>query len=81
MHGLHLLVYTDSVVSAKMFSHVFLQVALSQDDLHLLLRILMENIGEASSIQPDISPDPEIKLANVPTRSCTHDGNRYTASY
>ncbi len=29
------------------------QVALSQDDLTVLLRILMENIGEASSVQSD----------------------------
>ncbi|MCJ8738024.1 hypothetical protein PDJAM_G00030860 [Pangasius djambal] len=50
-----------------------MEVALSQDDLVLLLKILMENIGEASSIQPYISPDPGIKQANVPTRSCTHN--------
>ncbi|XP_026802978.3 intermembrane lipid transfer protein VPS13C isoform X7 [Pangasianodon hypophthalmus] len=50
-----------------------MEVALSQDDLVLLLKILMENIGEASSIQPYISPDPGIKQANVPARSCTHN--------
>ncbi|XP_017333077.2 intermembrane lipid transfer protein VPS13C isoform X1 [Ictalurus punctatus] len=46
-----------------------MEVALSQDDLVLLLNILMENIGEASSIQPYISPDPGIKQAIVPVRS------------
>lgn len=66
--------------SAKRSFHILLQVALSQDDLVLLLNILMENIGEASSIQPYISPDPGIKQANVPVRSA-HNGNRYTASY
>ncbi|XP_060797783.1 intermembrane lipid transfer protein VPS13C isoform X2 [Neoarius graeffei] len=50
-----------------------MEVALSQDDLVLLLKILMENIGEASSIQLHISPDPGIQQANVPTRSCTHN--------
>ncbi|XP_056600170.1 intermembrane lipid transfer protein VPS13C isoform X4 [Triplophysa dalaica] len=30
-----------------------MKVALSQDDLTVLLRILMENIGEASGVQPD----------------------------
>uniref|UniRef100_A0A673Z750 Vacuolar protein sorting 13 homolog C n=1 Tax=Salmo trutta TaxID=8032 RepID=A0A673Z750_SALTR len=30
-----------------------MKVALSQDDLTVLLRILMENIGEASGLQPD----------------------------
>lgn len=32
-----------------------LQVALSQDDLKMLLRILMENLGEAGGLQPDTS--------------------------
>lgn len=30
---------------------VFLQVALSQEDLKVLLQILMENLGEAGSLQ------------------------------
>lgn len=32
-----------------------LQVALSQDDLKMLLRILMENLGEAVAAQPGAS--------------------------
>lgn len=32
-----------------------LQVALSQDDLKMLLRILMENLGEAGGPQPGAS--------------------------
>lgn len=32
-----------------------LQVALSQDDLKMLLRILMENLGEAGGAQPAAS--------------------------
>ncbi|KAK3562082.1 hypothetical protein QTP86_027175 [Hemibagrus guttatus] len=47
-----------------------MEVALNQDDLVLLLKILMENIGEASSIEPDVSP---IKQTNVPTRSGTQN--------
>ncbi|KAF7703592.1 hypothetical protein HF521_022599 [Silurus meridionalis] len=50
-----------------------MEVALNQDDLVLLLKILMENISEASSVQPCVSPDPGINQANVPTRSCTHN--------
>ncbi|KAG7327785.1 hypothetical protein KOW79_009391 [Hemibagrus wyckioides] len=50
-----------------------MEVALNQDDLVLLLKILMENIGEASSIELDISPDPGIKQTTVPTRSGTQN--------
>ncbi|TSM20261.1 Vacuolar protein sorting-associated protein 13C [Bagarius yarrelli] len=41
-----------------------MEVALNQDDLVLLFKILMENIGEAVSTQPDISLDPGRKQAN-----------------
>ncbi|XP_066503943.1 intermembrane lipid transfer protein VPS13C isoform X2 [Hoplias malabaricus] len=47
-----------------------MKVSLSQDDLSVLLNILMENIGEASSIQPHISPDTAIKQTSLPGRSC-----------
>ncbi|XP_071256543.1 intermembrane lipid transfer protein VPS13C isoform X5 [Salvelinus alpinus] len=36
-----------------------MKVALSQDDLTVLLRILMENIGEASGLQPDQHTSPD----------------------
>uniref|UniRef100_A0A8K9UVB2 Vacuolar protein sorting 13 homolog C n=1 Tax=Oncorhynchus mykiss TaxID=8022 RepID=A0A8K9UVB2_ONCMY len=36
-----------------------MKVALSQDDLTVLLRILMENIGEASCLQPDQHTSPD----------------------
>ncbi|CAB1338810.1 unnamed protein product, partial [Coregonus sp. 'balchen'] len=36
-----------------------MKVALSQDDLTVLLRILMENFGEASSLQPDQHTSPD----------------------
>ncbi|XP_070297807.1 intermembrane lipid transfer protein VPS13C [Salvelinus sp. IW2-2015] len=36
-----------------------MKVALSQDDLKVLLRILMENIGEASGLQPDQHTSPD----------------------
>uniref|UniRef100_A0A9J8B4Y8 Vacuolar protein sorting 13 homolog C n=1 Tax=Cyprinus carpio carpio TaxID=630221 RepID=A0A9J8B4Y8_CYPCA len=39
-----------------------MKVALSQDDLTVLLRILMENIGEASSVQSDTPIDTEAAL-------------------
>lgn len=38
-----------------------LQVELSQDDLKVLLRILMENLGEAGSLEP-IAPRQEASL-------------------
>lgn len=40
-----------------------LQVALSQDDLKMLLRILMENLGEAGGPPPGTSrPDLALQL-------------------
>uniref|UniRef100_UPI003AAD81DF intermembrane lipid transfer protein VPS13C n=1 Tax=Centroberyx gerrardi TaxID=166262 RepID=UPI003AAD81DF len=41
-----------------------MKVALSQDDLKVLLRILMENLGEASSLQENLDP-----AASRPTES------------
>ncbi|CAK6982133.1 vacuolar protein sorting-associated protein 13C isoform X1 [Scomber scombrus] len=38
-----------------------MKVALSQDDLKVLLRILMENLGEAASLEPN-PPKPESNL-------------------
>ncbi|XP_066557958.1 intermembrane lipid transfer protein VPS13C isoform X2 [Amia ocellicauda] len=45
-----------------------MKVALSQDDLSVLLNILMENIGEAASLQsgPQVSPDTMQKLETLP---------------
>ncbi|XP_062868929.1 intermembrane lipid transfer protein VPS13C isoform X1 [Trichomycterus rosablanca] len=48
-----------------------MQVALSQDDLSVLLKILMENFGEAQNIQPYKSSDIAMKQATVPTRPPT----------
>ncbi|GAA6110095.1 vacuolar protein sorting-associated protein 13C isoform X2 [Tachysurus ichikawai] len=50
-----------------------MEVALNQDDLVLLLKILMENVGEAGGIEPDVSPNPGIKQTIVPTRSGTQN--------
>ncbi|XP_036442421.1 vacuolar protein sorting-associated protein 13C isoform X5 [Colossoma macropomum] len=49
-----------------------MKFALSQDDLTVLLNILMENIGEASSLQPHGSP---VKQADIPARARTHTGS------
>ncbi|XP_051973520.1 intermembrane lipid transfer protein VPS13C-like [Xyrauchen texanus] len=50
-----------------------MKVALSQDDLTVLLRILMDNIGEASSVQPDTPIS--FKQETVPARSRTQTGS------
>ncbi|XP_051507279.1 intermembrane lipid transfer protein VPS13C-like isoform X3 [Myxocyprinus asiaticus] len=50
-----------------------MKVALSQDDLTVLLQILMENIGEASSIQPDTPIS--YKQDSVTTRAHTQPGS------
>lgn len=49
------------------------QVALSQDDLTVLLRILMENIGEASGVQPDAQA---LKQESELIRTRTQTGER-----
>ncbi|KAI4872968.1 hypothetical protein NFI96_023652 [Prochilodus magdalenae] len=49
-----------------------MKVALSQDDLTVLLKILMENIGEASNIQPHSSPDTAVKQTVLPARVRAH---------
>ncbi|XP_053369844.1 intermembrane lipid transfer protein VPS13C isoform X1 [Clarias gariepinus] len=51
-----------------------MEVALSQDDLVLLLKILKENIGEASSNQPSIGSDMDIgiKQTNLPNKYFSH---------
>uniref|UniRef100_A0A9J8B830 Vacuolar protein sorting 13 homolog C n=1 Tax=Cyprinus carpio carpio TaxID=630221 RepID=A0A9J8B830_CYPCA len=48
-----------------------MKVALSQDDLTVLLRILMENIGEASSVQSDtpIGSEAALKQESVLVRA------------
>lgn len=58
-------------------SHMF-QVALCQDDLTVLLRILMENIGEASSLQSDTPTGSELALKqeSVLVRARTATGER-----
>ncbi|XP_021333517.2 intermembrane lipid transfer protein VPS13C isoform X4 [Danio rerio] len=48
-----------------------MKVALSQDDLSVLLRILMENIGEASDIQSDTA----LRQENVLVRARTATGS------
>ncbi|XP_072517256.1 intermembrane lipid transfer protein VPS13C isoform X4 [Salminus brasiliensis] len=50
-----------------------MKVALSQDDLTVLLKILIENIGEASSIQPHGSTDT-FKQAVTPARARMQTG-------
>jgi len=54
-------------------SHMF-QVALCQDDLSVLLRILMENIGEASSLQSDTPL--ALKQESLLVRARTATGER-----
>ncbi len=51
-------------------------MALSQDDLTVLLRILMENIGEASSVQSDtpIGSEAALKPESVLIRARTATG-------
>ncbi|XP_026067709.1 vacuolar protein sorting-associated protein 13C-like isoform X6 [Carassius auratus] len=51
-----------------------MKVALSQDDLTVLLRILMENIGEASSVQSDTPIDSALKQESVLVRARTVTG-------
>lgn len=55
-------------------------MALSQDDLTVLLRILMENIGEASSVQSDTPIGSEAALKQesvlVRARSATGEGRQ-----
>uniref|UniRef100_A0A673YFJ4 Vacuolar protein sorting 13 homolog C n=1 Tax=Salmo trutta TaxID=8032 RepID=A0A673YFJ4_SALTR len=46
-----------------------MKVALSQDDLTVLLRILMENIGEASGLQPDQHTSPDTTALKHKTTS------------
>uniref|UniRef100_A0A9J8CRL0 Vacuolar protein sorting 13 homolog C n=1 Tax=Cyprinus carpio carpio TaxID=630221 RepID=A0A9J8CRL0_CYPCA len=57
-----------------------MKVALSQDDLTVLLRILMENIGEASSVQSDTPIGSEAALKQesvlVRARTATGEGRR-----
>ncbi|XP_056317504.1 intermembrane lipid transfer protein VPS13C isoform X2 [Danio aesculapii] len=48
-----------------------MKVALSQDDLSILLRILMENIGEASEVQSDAT----LKQENALVRARTATGS------
>uniref|UniRef100_A0A8C7JHE6 Vacuolar protein sorting 13 homolog C n=1 Tax=Oncorhynchus kisutch TaxID=8019 RepID=A0A8C7JHE6_ONCKI len=45
-----------------------MKVALSQDDLTVLLRILMENIGEASGLQPDQHTNGVENTVELPER-------------
>uniref|UniRef100_A0A8C1V8U3 Vacuolar protein sorting 13 homolog C n=1 Tax=Cyprinus carpio TaxID=7962 RepID=A0A8C1V8U3_CYPCA len=54
-----------------------MKVALSQDDLTVLLRILMENIGEASSVQSDtpIGSEAALKQESVLVRARTATGS------
>ncbi|KAI2662683.1 Vacuolar protein sorting-associated protein 13C [Labeo rohita] len=54
-----------------------MKVALSQDDLTVLLRILMENIGEASSVQSDapIASEAALKQESVLVRARTATGS------
>uniref|UniRef100_A0A3B1JJN7 Vacuolar protein sorting 13 homolog C n=1 Tax=Astyanax mexicanus TaxID=7994 RepID=A0A3B1JJN7_ASTMX len=47
----------------------YCNVALSQDDLTVLLKILMENIGEAGSVQPPSSSDSAYRQTAVPIRT------------
>ncbi len=49
-------------------------MALSQDDLTVLLRILMENIGEASSVQSDTPIGSALKPESVLVRARTATG-------
>ncbi|XP_048040237.1 vacuolar protein sorting-associated protein 13C isoform X8 [Megalobrama amblycephala] len=54
-----------------------MKVALCQDDLTVLLRILMENIGEASSLQSDtlIGSEAALKQESVLVRARTATGS------
>ncbi|XP_049329631.1 intermembrane lipid transfer protein VPS13C isoform X3 [Astyanax mexicanus] len=51
-----------------------MKVALSQDDLTVLLKILMENIGEAGSVQPPSSSDSAYRQTAVPIRTRAFTG-------
>ncbi|XP_065123827.1 intermembrane lipid transfer protein VPS13C isoform X1 [Paramisgurnus dabryanus] len=54
-----------------------MKMALSQDDLTVLLRILMENIGEANAVQPDaqIGSDAALKQETVQVKARTQTGS------
>uniref|UniRef100_A0A3B1ISC6 Vacuolar protein sorting 13 homolog C n=1 Tax=Astyanax mexicanus TaxID=7994 RepID=A0A3B1ISC6_ASTMX len=61
----------------------YCNVALSQDDLTVLLKILMENIGEAGSVQPPSSSDSAYRQTAVPirTRRCIKQINATSLQY
>uniref|UniRef100_A0A4W4GIM2 Vacuolar protein sorting 13 homolog C n=1 Tax=Electrophorus electricus TaxID=8005 RepID=A0A4W4GIM2_ELEEL len=58
-----------------------MKVALSQDDLTVLLKILTENISEASSVQPPQSLNAAGKPAPVAVTPHTLIGNIHTAAH